>query len=62
MTSESLSDSVLHLSARDVPVPTSLSPQAQAILAMATIVRTAVSSPSTMSKVGERWQPNVMRR
>ena len=41
MTSESLSDSVLHLSARDVPVPASLSPQAQAILAMQPSMRTA---------------------
>jgi monoterpene epsilon-lactone hydrolase len=40
MTTESLPDSVLHLPARDVPVPTSLSPQAQAIVSMQPSVRT----------------------
>jgi len=40
MTSESRSDPVLHLEARDIPVPTSLSPQAQAIIAMAPSVKT----------------------
>jgi monoterpene epsilon-lactone hydrolase len=41
MTSESRLDSVLHLPARDIPMPTSLSPQAQAIIAMGPAMRTS---------------------